>query len=193
MTQAAGVASNSVLYAIVCGSPPARDVDILVDLAQRDGWDVCVVSTPDGLKFIDIPRLAAQTGHPVRHHYKYPGDPDVLPAADAMVVAPATVNTINKWAAGIADNLALGMIVEALGRRLPLAAMPFTNSAMAAHPAFIENVAKLRAWGVQVLFGDDLLELHAPGTGEAVVDMFPWDRVLKSINELARDRRTASP
>jgi phosphopantothenoylcysteine synthetase/decarboxylase len=192
MTQAAGPASRPVLYAVVCGSPPARDVGVLVDLAQRDGWDVCVVSTPDGLKFIDIPRLAAQTGHPVRHRYKYPGDPDVLPSPDAIVVAPATVNTINKWAAGIADTLALGLIVEAVGKGLPLAALPFTNVAMAAHPAFLENVGKLRSWGVQVLFGEEVLELHPPGTGESILESFPWDRVLKCVNELARDRGTPS-
>ena len=42
------VTSRYVLYAIVCGSPAARHVGRLVDGAQRAGWDVCVVSTPDG-------------------------------------------------------------------------------------------------------------------------------------------------
>ena len=85
----------SVLYVIACGSPAARRVNVLVDLAQREGWEVCVVTSPDGRKFIDAPTLAAQTGHPVRSEYKNPGDPDVLPEADAIIVAPATVNTIN--------------------------------------------------------------------------------------------------
>ena len=58
------------------------------ELAQCDGWDVCVVTTPDGRKFIDVPALAAQTGHPVRSQLQEPGDPDVLPDADAMIVAP---------------------------------------------------------------------------------------------------------
>jgi phosphopantothenoylcysteine decarboxylase len=190
MTEAARVASKPVLYSIVCGAPPARDVRILVDLAQRDGWEVCVVSTPDGLKFIDIPRLAAQTGRPVRHRYKYPGDPDVLPAPDAIVVAPATVNTINKWAAGIADTLALGLIVEAVGKRVPIVALPFTNEAMAAHPAFIENLGKLRSWGITVLFGAEVLELHPPGTGESILDSFPWELAVKAVNALARERGT---
>ncbi len=72
-----------ILYVVVCGSPVARGVSRLVELAQRDGWDVCVVATPDGRKFIDLPALAVQTGHPVRWMYKNPGDPDVLPDADA--------------------------------------------------------------------------------------------------------------
>jgi Flavoprotein len=171
-----------VLYMIVCGSPVTRHVDKLVVLAQARNWDVCVVATPDGLKFLDIPRVAALTGHPVRHRYKYPGDPDVLPPADAMIVAPATVNTIAKWAAGIADTLALGMLVEALGRGLPIVAMPFTNAAMAAHPAFRTGMANLREWGVTVLFGDDVMPLHPPGTGEEHLDEFPWWLALDALD-----------
>ncbi len=173
-----------VLYAVVCGSPAARGVGRLVAQAQRMGWDVCLVSTPDGLKFIDIPQLAELTGHPVRHRYKYPGEPDVLPAADAMVVAPATVNTINKWAAGIADTLALGLLVEALGKGLPLVAMPFTNSAMARHPAFGENIGRLRSWGVTVLYGDDVVTPPPPGEGDSTIDGFPWHLAIDALPTL---------
>jgi phosphopantothenoylcysteine synthetase/decarboxylase len=174
-----------VLYAIVCGSPPARDVGRLVELAQRDGWDVCVIASPDGRKFIDVPALVARTGHPVRTIFKNPGDPDVLPPPTAIVVAPATVNTINKWTAGIADTLALGLLVEGQGKGLPIVAVPYTNVAMAAHPAFLESIARLRGWGVDVLFGGDVLPLHPPGTGEREADRFPWHLPL----ELLRTRR----
>jgi hypothetical protein len=167
-----------VLYIIVCGAPVARDVGQLIAPARDDGWDVCVIATPDGRKFIDVPALAAQTGHPVRSLYKNPGDPDVLPPADAIVVAPATVNTICKWAVGIADTLALGLLVEGQGKGLPIVAIPFTNAAMGAHPAFHEAVDRLRGWGVIVLFGDDVLPLHPPGTGEQTMDTFPWPLAL---------------
>jgi phosphopantothenoylcysteine synthetase/decarboxylase len=170
-----------VLYAIVCGSPASRDVGILVGLAQEAGWDVCVIASPDALKFLDVPRLAAQTGHPVRHHYKFPGEPDLLPGADAMIVAPATVNTVNKWAAGIADTLILGLVVEGLGAGVPIVALPFTNGAMAKHPAFPESIEKLRSWGVTVLFGDDVIELHPPGQGENHLREFPWHLALKAL------------
>lgn len=178
-------ARTPVLYAIACGSPLARDVGRLVELAQADGWDVCVVVTPDGSKFVDVAALRRQTGHPVRSQYKNPGEPDVLPAADAMIVAPATVNTINKWAAGIADTLALGLLVEAIGKGLPLVAMPFTNVAMAAHPAFGDSVERLRAWGVAVLFGDDVVPLHPPGTGERYLDQFPWQLGIEALRTAA--------
>ncbi|PZM96517.1 MAG: flavoprotein [Actinobacteria bacterium] len=180
--------AGRVLYVICCGSPAARDVGKLVTMAQGDGWDVCVVATPDGRKFIDVPALAGQTGHPVRTTYKNPGDPDVLPPADAMIVAPATVNTINKWAAGIADTLALGLVVEGIGKGLPIVAVPFTNKAMAAHPAFVENIDRLRSWGVSVLFGEDVLPLHPPGTGERYLHAFPWRRALDVLAERMASR-----
>jgi phosphopantothenoylcysteine synthetase/decarboxylase len=170
-----------LLYAIVCGSPPAGDVGRLVELVQGRGWEVCVVCTPDALKFVDVPRLAEQTGYPVRAHFKNPGDPDVLPPPSAIVAAPATVNTINKLAAGIADTLALGLMVEAIGRGLPIVAVPYTNAAMAAHPAFGESVAKLRSWGVTLLYGDDVIPPHQPGTGTARRNAFPWHLAVEAL------------
>jgi hypothetical protein len=88
--------------------PPARDAGRLVELAQAEGWEVCVIATPSGRSFIDQAALEAATGHPVRSEYKQPEEPDVLPPPDAIVVAPATFNTINKWAAGISDIWHLG-------------------------------------------------------------------------------------
>ena len=139
-----------------------------------------MIASPDGRKFIDVSSLAALTGHPVRSVYKNPGDLDVLPDATAMVVAPATVNTINKWAAGIADTLPLGLVVDGIGKGVPLVTMPFTNVAMAAHPAFGESLAKLRAWGVRVI---DAMPGHAPGTGDRTAADFPWHLALDALDE----------
>jgi phosphopantothenoylcysteine synthetase/decarboxylase len=173
--------NRGVLYVIACAAPPTRDVGKLVALAQKDGWDVCVLTTPSGRRFADVTGLEQATGHPVRSDYKDPGEPDVLPGPDAIVLAPATVNTINKWAAGICDTLALGILVEAIGKRLPLAALPFTNRAHAAHPAFGENLAKLRSWGVTVLFGPEVYPLHEPGTGSRYLHLFPWAMAVEAI------------
>jgi phosphopantothenoylcysteine synthetase/decarboxylase len=170
--------ASGVLYALVCGSPLARDVGILVDLAQRDGWEVCVITTPDGRKFVDVAALQEQTGHPVRTHYKSPGEPDLLPAADAMIVAPATVNTVNKWAAGITDTLVLGLLVEGYGYGVPTAVVPYTNKVMALHPSLHDSLAKLRTWGVHVLNG----ELGGPGQNERFRTQFPWRRALQAVS-----------
>lgn len=171
----------SVLYVIGCGSPAVRRIGTLVEMALRDGWETCVVTTPDGRRFADVAALAGLTGHPVRSEYKNPGDPDLLPDADAIVVAPATVNTITKWSAGIADTLALGLLVEGIGKGLPIVALPFTNSAMAAHPAFGEAVTRLRSWGVTVLYGEDVVQFGPPGSAEARIDDIPWHLVLKAL------------
>ena len=180
---------------MACGSPAARNVYILVGLAQAAGWEVCVVATPDGRKFLDDSALAAQTGHQVRSTFKNPGDPDVLPVPDAMIVAPATVNTINKWSAGIADTLALGLLVEGQGRGLPIVVLPYTNGAMAAWPSFRENIDRLRGWGIRVLFGPDVIGLHAPGQGAAEdrLDAFPWRLALSALAELREQNAAAQP
>jgi hypothetical protein len=174
--------ARGVLYLVVCAAPPARDVYVLVDLAQKAGWDTCVVATPRAFQWIDAPGLSERTGHPVRYDYKLPGEPDLLPLPDAIIVAPATFNTINKWAAGISDTLALGLLTEAIGKRLPMVALPFINAAQAEHPAFQGSVDRLRAAGVQILYGPDVLELHEPGTGSQRVALFPWQLTLEALN-----------
>ena len=97
--------TGRVLYVLICGSPPSRDVHKLLTLAQGNDWDTCLLATPSALKWIDVAALAELTGHPVRSNYKHPDEVDVLPPPDAVIVAPATVNTINKWGAGICDTL----------------------------------------------------------------------------------------
>jgi phosphopantothenoylcysteine synthetase/decarboxylase len=182
------MAQQRVLYVIVCGSPAAKRVGVLIDLAQAGGWQVCLIASPDGRKFLNVPALAAQTGHPVRSFYKQPGEPDVLPGPDAMVVAPATVNTINKWAAGIADTLPLGLLVEGQGKGVPIVAMPFTNAAMGSHPAFLAAIDRLRGWGVTVLFGEDVLKMHPVGTGDEHLDDIPWHLALRALDSVAVER-----
>lgn len=150
---------NRVLYVIACAAPPAADVAQLATLASERGWDVCVLTTPYGRRFVDPAALEELTGYPVRSDYKHPGEPGVLPPADAIIVAPATVNTISKWAAGICDTLPLGILTEAIGAGLPVVAVPVSSRAHAAHPVLAQNVARLRSWGVTVL--DDVLAAEA--------------------------------
>lgn len=145
---------------------------------------MCLLTTPAGRRFLDTDQLERLTGYPVRSEYKEPGTPDVLPPPEAIIVAPATVNTINKWALGICDTLALGILVEAIGKGLPLVVLPFTNRAHAAHPAFGENVERLRSWGVRVLLGSDIYPLHEPGTGSQHLDRYPWEITLQALDDL---------
>jgi phosphopantothenoylcysteine synthetase/decarboxylase len=177
---------SRVLYIIGCGAPPACEVQKLITPAQVADWDVCLILTPMATRFVDVAELAKLTGHPVRSDYKQPGDPDVLPEPDAIIVAPATCNTINKWANGISDTLALGLITEAIGKKLPLVALPFTNKAQAVHPAFERSIRDLRSYGVTVLYGPDVYELHEPGTGGQHLDRFPWGKALEAVEARMR-------
>lgn len=171
---------SPVLYALVTGSPAAGDIGKLVDLAHADGWDVCVIASPDGRRFIDIAALEAKTGHPVRSQYKAPDAPDVLPPADAMIVAPITCNSLAKWAAGISDTLPLGLLVEGVGKGLPIVAVPFSNRAQISFPAVQDAIRKLSEWGVTMLVGDEVYKQHEPGTGERYLDRFPWEMAWRS-------------
>ncbi|MFE0154159.1 flavoprotein [Nonomuraea sp. NPDC059007] len=174
---------GKVLYIIVCAAGPAAQVGRLVTLAQDDGWTVQLIATPPALGFIDTAALEKQTGRPVRSEYRKPHEPK-SPRADAIIVAPATYNTINKFAQGIADTYALGVLSEAPGLGIPVVILPFVNSALAGRIAFHRAVETLRAEGVRVLFGPGQFEPHAPGSGGARFDTYPWKRTLSELAEL---------
>jgi hypothetical protein len=173
--------NDPVLYVIACGAGPAGQVTRLISDACARGWDPYLIATPAALDFLDVRELEAQTGHPVRSEYRKPGNTDSgrsLPKADAIIVAPATYNTINKWANGISDNFALGILAEAVGLGIPVVVLPFVNSALAAHPAFQRSITLLRDTGIDVIHGPGRLEPHPPGTGGSKFDMFPWHQAL---------------
>jgi len=182
------LAARGVLYLVVCASPRARRVGELVTRAQARGWTVCVIPTPQALKFIDRPALEEQTGFPVRAEYEPGSTADPWPPPDAMLACPATFNTINKWAYGLADTLVLSLLTEAVGLDLPLVAAPALNSAQAAHPAFERSVAALREMGVTVLYGPSVYEPGPPGTGGRPYD---WELPLRALEEEAGHQQTS--
>ncbi|MGN9821916.1 flavoprotein [Streptomyces sp. SD11] len=172
---------NRTLYLIACGAPPARHISTGIRAAQAAGWDVCLILTPraytwaveDAEEGVDeIEEFRKLTGHPVRTDYKLPSQPDELPPSDAFLVAPATFNTLNKWAAGIADTLALGLLTEAIGLGRPIVALPSFNTAQARHPAFERSITTLREAGVNVLLGEGAYVPRPPGQGRP--REFPW-------------------
>jgi hypothetical protein len=109
----------------------------------------------------------------VRADYKLPTEPDVLPPANAIVVAPATFNTVNKFASGIADTLALSLLCEYLSLEVPIVVAPNVNPALARHPEYQTSVKKLREWGVRVLVDPS----PPPPTW-----MVGWDQILGELS-----------
>lgn len=165
--------SRGVLYVIVCAAPAAARVSEFVRLAQDAGWAVRVIATPMGERFIDVAGLAALTGDRVRIGFRMPDEPDELPPADAVVVAPATFNTVNKWAAGITDTFATGLLCELTGLGVPIVAVPLVKDALARHLAFGRSLEVLAGMGVRVLF-----DPQAPPQSR----MPGWPRVLAELH-----------
>jgi phosphopantothenoylcysteine decarboxylase/phosphopantothenate--cysteine ligase len=69
-------------------------------------------------------------------------------AADLMVIAPASANTLAHLAHGMGNNL---LLVTALAARCPLLAAPAMDGGMYTHPATQANLALLRERGVTLL------------------------------------------
>jgi phosphopantothenoylcysteine synthetase/decarboxylase len=164
-----------LLCLVVCAAPPAVGAGELAGRLSRQGWDVQVVVTPHAAAWVDLNALAERTGYAVRHGERAPGEPKRMRAADAMAVVPATFNTINKWAAGISDNVALGVLNEAVGQRLPIVVAPYAKPVLAAHPAFGESMDRLTRWGVRVL-PNEVIRVDR--------DTFTWEPVLAALTEV---------
>jgi hypothetical protein len=72
-------------------------------------------------------------------------------------------------------------------------ALPFINAAQAEHPAFQASGDRLRAAGVQLLYGPDVLEFHEPGTGSQRVGLFTWRLTLEALEATASRSTSQGP
>ncbi|SBT52484.1 flavoprotein [Micromonospora auratinigra] len=145
------MSATRVLALIACAAPPVQRISDLIKLLRADGWTVCLTATPTAATWIDRESLARQTGYPVRVEWRMPGGPEPHPPATAVAVVPATFNVINKWASGVNDTLALGILNEALGGGLPVYAFPNVKAQLAAHPSYSHNLRLLANAGVKAV------------------------------------------
>jgi len=165
-------ARKPFLYVVVCAAGIAADVSKLISAAQERDWETGVIATPVAMNgFFDTAAVEALTGRPIRSAWRTPAEPRPFPPPDAVVVAPATFNTINKWAAGISDTLALGTLCEAYGLGVPIAVLPCVADALAAHPAYGDSLIRLRGMGVRFGYPYD----GADG------EEFGWERALDLV------------
>jgi len=178
--------SLRVLYLVICGAGPADQIERMVTLAMDDGWSVHCIATPSAVEyFLDLDELTALTGHVVRTGHQRAGQPG-LPKADAVIVAPATYNTINKWAAGIADTYVLTQLAELTGLGVRIVVLPFVNTALAANSVFRRSVDALRQEDVTVLLGEGGFVPHPPRTGGAALTNYPWAAALGAVRVTRR-------
>lgn len=139
----------------VTGGIAAYKTVQLVRLLVADGHDVHVVPTESALRFVGAPTWEAISRNPVTTsvHDDVPRVRHVAlgQAADLVVVAPATANTLAKVAAGLADDL-LGTTL--LATSAPVVVAPAMHTEMWLHPATQANVATLRERGVRFIGPD---------------------------------------
>jgi phosphopantothenoylcysteine synthetase/decarboxylase len=168
------------LYVIGASAPPVRQVADACRLAIEAGWQPYVTLTPTAADWVDLAELRTVTGLPVRVRPRPPGESDPFPPANAVLAAPLTFNTINKWAGGINDTVALGLLNELLSSELPIVAVPCVKAALRAHPAYALNVHLLEDAGVQFL-GDSIMT-----GGHDGLAAFDWPAVMRHLTRIAR-------
>jgi phosphopantothenoylcysteine decarboxylase/phosphopantothenate--cysteine ligase len=157
-----------VLLGVSGGIAAYKSLDLL-RILQRRGHGVSVVMTAAAARFVGPGTFAALSGRRVGlstfEPAGQPGYPhlDLARAADVMVVAPASANTIARMAAGMADDLLAACYVAFDG---PTLVAPAMNTRMLLHPATAENIARLRAHGVAIVEpGSGLLADGETGAG----------------------------
>lgn len=142
------------IYLIVTGAGTARRIPALVTQLCQLGPRVIVVPTPNAARIVSAREIVLafppDSAHRVVESYF---DEAILPRPPAglVVVAPCSFDSLNKLAAGIADNLALSIAAEAIGRGTPMIVAVSVNVPLWAHPRAGASVAALREWGVDVI------------------------------------------
>ena len=121
---------------------------------QRRGVDVHVVMTENATRFVGAMTFEALSRHPVFvDQFALGAEGDIrhvslADSADLLLVAPATANTLGRFARGIADD-ALSTLF--LATTAPVLVAPAMNVNMFRHPAVVENLEALRSRGVGVI------------------------------------------
>lgn len=129
-----------VVYIVGTAAPPVCDFPRLFTLLHERGWVTCPILTPTAATWVDVSELAETAGFPVRVELRLPGEEEPLPQADAVLAAPLSFNTLNKWATGISDTLALGLLNELLGTEARIVAAPCVKSPLRTHPAYAASL-----------------------------------------------------
>jgi phosphopantothenoylcysteine synthetase/decarboxylase len=139
-----------VAYLMISGALTAyRATEFVTGL--RDQFErVITVQTPNARQLISPRDLARIPGNNVVESYF---DERILPrpAPGPVLWAPCNFNTLNKLAAGIADNLALSITHEMLGHGQPVTVALSLNAPLFAHPIVRQSITTLTTWGMQVI------------------------------------------
>lgn len=146
-----GTETFDVVYLVLSGTTTAaRCPEILRGLVGLGFATVIALPTPNASRVIALRELADIAGVQVVESYF---DMGIRPQPPRGVVlfAPCSFNSLNKLAHGIADNLALSVVAEAIGRKTPVIVAPSLNAPLLAHPQAQASLRVLPHWGVAIV------------------------------------------
>jgi phosphopantothenoylcysteine synthetase/decarboxylase len=152
------VSTRRVAHLIGFSAPPVLRLDEFIRLLASEDWDTYVILSPTAATWVDKKLLAQISGHPVRVEPRMPHEQDPLPPAEAVIAAPITFNSLNKFAMGISDTLALGLLNESLGLDSSVTLAPCVKAALRRHPVYQQSVRRLSSAGATILNSFDTVE-----------------------------------
>ncbi len=147
-----GSLDGKIIALGVSGGIAAYKAAELLRLFTAAGAEVFVVMSANAGRFVTPLTFEALSGHPVYHEVFDSPDAHAMrhiqaaEQADLLVVAPATAGTIGKMAGGLADDALTNLFAAYRG---PVILAPAMNDGMYANPAVQDNIAKMKARGVQ--------------------------------------------
>jgi phosphopantothenoylcysteine decarboxylase/phosphopantothenate--cysteine ligase len=149
------ILSGKTVVLAVTGSIAAVETVKLAHALRRRGATVQAVMTEAAAGIVHPDALTYATGRPaitritgIVEHVLYCGEGG---AADLLLIAPATANTIGKIACGIDDTPVTTFATTALGRGMPMVVVPAMHESMYRHPGVMENLRRLCSWGIDVV------------------------------------------
>src|SRR6476661_2791556 len=148
---AAGGERFDVAYLLLSGTTTAaRCPGLLRGLVGLGFSTIIAIPTPNASRVIAPRELADVEGVAVVESYF---DLAIRPRPPRGVVlfAPCGFNSLNKLAHGIADNLALSVTAEAIGRKTPVIVGPSLNQPLLDHPVAQASLKTLPDWGVTIV------------------------------------------
>lgn len=140
-----------VVYLVLSGTTTAaRCPELLRGLRGLGFATVIALPTPNAARVVASRDLADVAGAQVAESYF---DLAIRPRPPRGVVlfAPCSFNSLNKITHGIADNLALSVVAEAIGRRTPVIVAPSLNQPLLDHPMAQSSLRTLPLWGVTIV------------------------------------------
>lgn len=171
----------------VCGSIAAFKAAGWVHALTKEGAQVQVLMTAAATRFVTPLTFTALSGNPAQSDI-FAGDMDhiSLPAAaDAVLIAPATAQTIARLAQGLADDL---LAAAVLACSAPVIVCPAMNARMLAHPATQRNLQTLRDFGYAIVEPEcGRLACGEEGAGR----LAEWDTVRETLLGLLTEQDLA--